>query len=565
MYLTLQTKHLLSDSALQTLIDNLLDISNASNSLIASKIVELGLNIPQNFFQDNNFFQRFHNNSNGKMRTSFCRKKYFKENFNYIEPVCMYFESDNDKKGPKMYYVPIHETIRGLMKNSFVYKHWENNTNCLNANDNILSDITDGKNYKNSQFFKENPLALRIILYQDSFELCNPLGSSKKIHKVIGIYMILANIPAYSRCRVDHIQLVGLCLERDCKKYGFSECFKLIMNDLHTLETEGITLNDKTKKIKGTVVAMAGDNLGNHQIGGYIENFSNNEYFCRYCHITKTDFDNNKFHGFPLRTESSYQDDVDLCNVTGKPSRGIHDNSVLNRLNYFHVCTPGLPPCAAHDLFEGVVQYDVMIMVEYFVAKKVFSYDFINTRLQNVRFINESDISLSQIAYLRYLLIDYVELRNCFRKDFVYSAQLYLFIRFGPLRQLWTLRFESKHRYFKNIVRHSPNFKNILFTLSERHQLLQAMLLSHDSTFTDSVTCDTVTVFKSSDYPNNMSKIVEQQCIFNEPFISESAIFRGVRYQKGMFVCYGQNDNGYFCLCEIMYLLIRCSIYDTNT
>lgn len=34
---------------------------------------------------------------------------------------------------------------------------------------------------------------------------------------------------------------------------------------------------------------------------------------------------------------------------------GLKFDSIFNLLKYFHVAQPGLPPCIAHDLFEGVV------------------------------------------------------------------------------------------------------------------------------------------------------------------------------------------------------------------
>lgn len=51
-----------------------------------------------------------------------------------------------------------------------------------------------------------------------------------------------------------------------------------------------------------------------------------------------------------------------------------------------------------------------------------------------------------------------------------------LILKFGPLIHLWTMRFESKHTYFKQCARKLHNFKNLSSTLAERHQLLQAYL-----------------------------------------------------------------------------------------
>ena len=51
-----------------------------------------------------------------------------------------------------------------------------------------------------------------------------------------------------------------------------------------------------------------------------------------------------------------------------------------------------------------------------------------------------------------------------------------LILHFGPLIRLWTLRFESKHCYFKQCARKLRNFRNVCSSLAERHQLLQAYL-----------------------------------------------------------------------------------------
>ena len=45
---------------------------------------------------------------------------------------------------------------------------------------------------------------------------------------------------------------------------------------------------------------------------------------------------------------------------------------------------------------------------------------------------------------------------------------------FGPIVGLWTMRFEAKHKFFKRVVRFSSNFKNVLLSLSTKHQLMMA-------------------------------------------------------------------------------------------
>ena len=48
----------------------------------------------------------------------------------------------------------------------------------------ILSAFCDGTYYKSHQLFTAHKNALQIMLYYDDIEVCNPLGSNTKKHKL---------------------------------------------------------------------------------------------------------------------------------------------------------------------------------------------------------------------------------------------------------------------------------------------------------------------------------------------------------------------------------------------
>ena len=52
----------------------------------------------------------------------------------------------------------------------------------------FLGDYCDSDHYCRHQLFSEDPTALQLILYYDELELCNPLGSRRKKHK-IGLFV----------------------------------------------------------------------------------------------------------------------------------------------------------------------------------------------------------------------------------------------------------------------------------------------------------------------------------------------------------------------------------------
>lgn len=151
------------------------------------------------------------------------------------------------------------------------------------------------------------------------------------------------------------------------------------------------------------MVFIAGDNLGSHAVGGFMENFSSAIYFCRYCLIKHDDFFINKKNcynsignmhmsnenksyeckSFELRTEISYKSAINTILINGKSNYGIKFDSVFNQLQSFHVCKPGLPPCLGHDLMEGVVAYDLALIVHELVRKKWFTYEQLNCKIEN--------------------------------------------------------------------------------------------------------------------------------------------------------------------------------------
>ena len=219
-----------------------------------------------------------------------------------------------------------------------------------------------------------------MLLYQDSFEICNPLGSSKKKHKLLAVYAMIGNLPPQYRSSLDNIILVMLIKESHIKVFGQKIVFQQLLNDLIKLETEGIELQGR--RVKCQLFSVLGDNLGSHMIGGFSESFSC-EFFCRYCLMTKDKFKTEPYESGVLRNVSHYETVVKRLQLqNANMMHGIKINSVFNQLQSFHVCRPGLPPCIGHDLFEGVVAYDLPLFVKHFVDQHWFTYDILNAQIR---------------------------------------------------------------------------------------------------------------------------------------------------------------------------------------
>ena len=84
-------------------------------------------------------------------------------------------------------------------------------------------------------FLIDNPDAIQIILYQDSFEVVNPLGSAKKKHKILAVYYSVGKLHASVRSLIDNMQPVVLCKEENFKMLGREAqdvVFGPLLNDL---------------------------------------------------------------------------------------------------------------------------------------------------------------------------------------------------------------------------------------------------------------------------------------------------------------------------------------------
>lgn len=160
------------------------------------------------------------------------------------------------------------------------------------------------------------------------------------------------------------MQLLMLGLENDVLKVG-QRIFRRLIDDLKSLETDGIEFDGHQLRV--IFPAITGDNLGSHWLGGFTMNFAYGPHICRNCTITKRELDNGCFctSANRLRTVDSYNESLlKLSTEDLDVHDGVKFNSIFNNLSFFHVCNPGLPPCVAHDLFEGVVSYDLPLFLK---------------------------------------------------------------------------------------------------------------------------------------------------------------------------------------------------------
>ena len=83
----------------------------------------------------------------------------------------------NDRGYKRHYhYMPVLESLRAMLK--------QESFNPLLVEDGTLCDFTDGYVIRSNGVFASHPDSSKVMLFQDVFEVANPLGSTKQKHKV---------------------------------------------------------------------------------------------------------------------------------------------------------------------------------------------------------------------------------------------------------------------------------------------------------------------------------------------------------------------------------------------
>lgn len=364
--------------------------------------------------------------------TDYKRLKYLKENFTYVEPVEIVFNIKEVKAGLEtkalMHYIPVVQTIKNLVQDSTFLEVSE--TNIGDTSESVLRDVKDGLIYKTNKYFIDNPDALCLFLYSDAVELVNPLGAGRGKHKVIQIFLTLAEIPRTQRSKIDRIQLVGVVKEKVVKQFGFKKVYRRLVENLTKLE-EGVTVHHPVQRlVKCGLLLHPSDNLEAHCVGGFSQSFSSLD-ICRFCHIQYNDLHDN-IHNYGSKqhrkwtreeydraaaaqvveernrtldeshdeddnfeadagvsldssisdTDSSADEETDESGPEEQELFGIKHRYPLNVLKAFH-STSGFPVDILHDIFEGVVSQDLLGIIRILKVKGWFSIQEYNTNMKN--------------------------------------------------------------------------------------------------------------------------------------------------------------------------------------
>ena len=542
----------------------------------------------------------------GSLSTDHRRNIYFKGHFPVIEPTEYLYNTAHKNS---FVYISVTKVLETLLGCTDFFDKIVFNQEALSGH---FKSFQDGKYYKENKLLGEQNTCISLGLYIDEFEVCNPLGTSRKIHKITAVYWVVLNLPARFRSSLTSIQLAVLGKSVDIKKYGYEKFLEPLLKDIKCLEQEGIFVEVVGQFVKSTVYCVCADNLGAHGLAGFSESF-NVENFCRFCLISRGQIATTEVNDFQLRSVDQHNLFLEELKQGGnlKSVKGVKSECVLGKhLLFFHPIT-GFPPDLLHDLLEGVIPVELSLCLKNLISKRFITFDELNdcitsfpykyedkvnkphkipkasfekgtvggnghenwTLLRLLPFVIghkipeqepawvilmdlkeildivvSSRLSEEALCYLSYKLFDHRKLLTSTFPEFRLRPKHHFIdhypqlIRcYGPLIELWTMRYEAKHSYFKKVVHDTRNWKNVLLTLSTKHQQMIAYHLDSGILFKPKLYVENVKVVRVSELdPSLKYEIQKKYPHLDSVSLSKTVHLDGTQYAAGMILSSGQ-------------------------
>lgn len=335
-----------------------------------------------------------------KYNTQFKRSKAYQKDDNYVAPkeyslglryeTVMNFPSlatSLELVECKYQYISLIETLMSLFKRQDFFDEYIKHNSCHNHQAGVYKDFRDGSVFKSNELFKNHPNSIQIQIGCDDFEVCNPLGSKKTIHKICAVYFTVYNMPRKFLSKANNIFLLCLATTDDLKTEftDFNDILRPIVNEIAHLEKYGIKINDSLI-LKGTLASLTYDNLGGNVCLGLVEGFRTSAAYCRICTMPQAECqvmcteDATK-----IRNEKMYKKQLEIIEnsteVDYKETQGVKRFCILNHLSYFKIFE-NINADIMHDLDEGVILRFLKQLFEFMVLKKILSKNAIQEKIQ---------------------------------------------------------------------------------------------------------------------------------------------------------------------------------------
>lgn len=127
-------------------------------------------------------------------------------------------------------YVPLLRDLQSVLAKEDVFDFVFHQP-ILPSGEGIYADYVDGELFRSHSLFSSDPTALRLFLFSDAFQACNPLGIYRK-NKIDAIYYCIGNLERKHRSSMQNIRLAILVKTDTIKNFGIHSVLKPLIEDI---------------------------------------------------------------------------------------------------------------------------------------------------------------------------------------------------------------------------------------------------------------------------------------------------------------------------------------------
>lgn len=325
------------------------------------------------------------------------RMAYFRKHMCYIDPVekelQVTFRRRRAKTGRaraiqqrvSYQYIPIRSRLEALFSDSrFRNLYFSERPSA----DGLVRSDRDGDGFKNHPLFSKMEMSLRLQMWTDEVEFCNPLGSKKSSNGKIACFAFsILNLPLKHNSKLGNILPLIVVRSVDLKLAGYNKILLPFMNELRELEEDGMVLKlvgYPDINLFGSLKSVSADTLGAHELFGFLSPSAN--YFCRLCLTTRKEIlshSNESTVSLPNRADHDITVEEIQEEISHTDKDGVRSLCILNESAYFHV-TENRSMDSMHDILEGVGPFIVMLTLRSFDSKHPeygIDANFLNSRI----------------------------------------------------------------------------------------------------------------------------------------------------------------------------------------
>ncbi|XP_064482426.1 uncharacterized protein LOC135395121 [Ornithodoros turicata] len=310
-----------------------------------------------------------------QLKTRLGRESYWKAFLPFVEPQEVQLGRNDRGKTDVFHYVPIRDVLKNVLQVPGTFETLQQPS----IEEGRLSTVFHGTAFQEHSYFSGDTSKLCLQLYSDEFEVCDPLGSKRGIHKLVAVYFTLLNLPQQSRSSISNIHLVLLAKDKHVNTYGLDNILAPLLKDIAFLETEGIVVEGQT--LKGTVLVVTGDNLSLHRLGGFKCSFTQGR-ICRFCLALRHEIGfKHQEQDFVLRTPTAHQHHLCMLRAGAStvPLYGVKEPCALTFSGFDPTCH--LPPDVMHDVLEGIIPFVLKHVTASLISFQFFALDDLNKEI----------------------------------------------------------------------------------------------------------------------------------------------------------------------------------------